>query len=323
MVGKIIGIGTAVPEKIVDNNQIATMVETSDEWIQERTGIAKRHAATAETTVDLAALAAERAVREAGIDPSELGLIIVSTISPERIMPAAACEVQARIGAKKACCFDLNAACSGFIIALQTASVYLESGLVKYALVIGSECLTKVTNWADRGSCILFGDGSGAAVLTLKKGRSYLPVLHSDGSQGEALTLTSRYTQSPFTNRDVQPAFIRMNGQEVFKFAVRKVPQAIEEVLEKNALQKEDISYYVIHQANRRIVESVSKRLGEKMEKFPTNMSDYGNTSSASIPLLLWDMKKKGLLQTGQKLILAGFGAGLTWGAMVLDWEDK
>ena len=325
MIGVIKGTGAFAPEKILENEELTELVDTSDAWIKERTGIVKRHIVTHETTAEMAAKAARMALLEADISAKDLDMIIVSTISSERIMPCTACSVQGKIGAEKALCFDLSAACSGFIVAYNTACAYIESGLYQKILIIGSESLSNLTNWKDRGTCVLFGDGAGAAVLTAEEGNGYHPVACSDGTLGEALTLRSRHDHNPFAGKKVDYEdhiyYMEMDGQAVFKFAARKVPQVIEEVLERNKLKKEEIAYYVLHQANRRIVETVAKRLKEPISKFPMNMMEYGNTSSASIPILLHEMKQKQMLKSGDKVVLAGFGGGLTWGASVLTWK--
>ncbi len=326
MTGEIVGTGSYVPEFILENQRLEQMVETSDAWIVERTGIKRRHIATYETTTFMAAQAAKRALEKAGVAAEEVNLILVSTISGDSIMPGTACGVQKEIGASNAFCFDLSAACSGFLMAYNTAIAYMSAGWCKTALVIGSESLSKLTNWQDRGTCILFGDGAGAVVIKRREGEGFIPVSHSDGSLGGALTLKSPYSENPFMGEDrILPerplSYMEMNGQEVFKFAVRKVPRVIEEVLEENHLKKEAIDLYLMHQANERIVEAVAKRLDEPLEKFPMNMREYGNTSSASIPLLLDELNRSGKLKEGMKLVLAGFGGGLTWGASILTWN--
>ncbi len=329
MTATICGTGSYIPSYTMDNNDIARLVETSDEWIRERTGVARRHIAKDETTVSMAAEAAGRALADAGIPPEEVDLILVSTISSDVILPCAACEVQKEIGALHATCFDLSAACTGFVLAYNTALAYLSQGVYRTALVIGSESLSNLTNWKDRGTCILFGDGAGAAVLRAAdpEKRAYLPVTHSDGSRGEALSCKSRHDHNGLTG-EIRPEalldesyYMQMDGQAVFKFAVKRVPEVITEVLKLNQLDTDEITYYILHQANKRIVEAVAKRLNEPMEKFPMNLQEYGNTSSASIPILLDEMNREGRLAAGQKLVLAGFGAGLTWGAAVIEWR--
>lgn len=331
MTATICGTGSYIPSYIMDNNDIARLVETSDEWIRERTGVVRRHIIKDETTVSMAAEAGKRALEEAGVSPEELDLILVSTISSNVILPCAACEVQERLGAPRATCFDLSAACTGFILAYNTALAYLNSGFCKTALIIGSESLSNLTNWKDRRTCILFGDGAGAAVLRADDaGTVYLPVTHSDGRKGAALTCKSRHDYNGLFDERCRERpegmpdeeyYMQMDGQAVFKFAVKSVPEVINEALELNHVSSGEISYYILHQANRRIIEAVAKRLGEPMEKFPVNLQEYGNTSSASIPILLDEMNREGRLKEGQKLVLAGFGAGLTWGASIIEWH--
>lgn len=313
MIGVMRGTGSCVPAKVVDNDDLAKIVETSDAWIQERTGIARRHIVQEETTVSMACEAGKRALEDAGIVAEDIDMIIVSTMSSNLVAPCTACEVQKALGAVHAVCFDLNAACSGFVMAYETAMGYISGGVCKCVLVIGGESLSKLVDWTDRTTCILFGDGAGACVLKAEEGRRYLPVMHSDGGTGSAIIC-----ESVQYNRKTD-GYIHMNGQEVFRFAVKKVPQVITEVLERNHLTKQDIDFYILHQANKRIVEGVRKRLEEDESKFPVNMQEYGNTSSASIPVLLDELRRKGELHAGDRIVLAGFGAGLTWAASVMD----
>lgn len=307
MIGKICGTGAYAPPNVMDNNDLSKLVETSDEWIRERTGIVRRHIADGENTVSMAVKSAESALKNANISAEEIGFIIVSTISSNVILPCAACEVQKEIGAVNAVCFDLNAACSGFLFAYNTAQAYIASGIYRTGIVIGAECLSNLIDWKDRGTCILFGDGAGAVVVKAKEGTQPSIITHSDGEKGKALTCE-------------QNDFIHMDGQEVFKFVVKQVPKCICELLEANGLKKEEIHYFILHQANRRIVEAVAKRLKIEIEKFPMNLQEYGNTSSASIPILLDEMNQKGLLRKGMKIVMAGFGAGLSWGASLIEW---
>ncbi len=328
MTGTIIGTGACAASHVMENDDLAQFVDTSDAWITERTGIKRRHIAENETVSSLAVCAAKKALLDAKILADEIGLIIVSTMTPESIMPSTACLVQAAIGASNALCFDLNAACSGFVSAFVTARTYLENKIVRYALVIGSEVLSNVVDWQDRGSCILFGDGAGAVILEASKNDSWVPVLHADGRQSQALTLKSRHDANWLFEKEhpdlfKRDYFISMDGRAIFQFAVRKVPEVIDELLEKNNLKKEEIAYYLLHQANRRIVEAAAKRMDQPIEKFPMNLDEYGNTSSASIPILLDEMNQKKLLHDGDKIIIAGFGGGLTWGADVITWRKK
>lgn len=322
MIGVIKGTGSYVPNQIVDNAQLSRMVETSNQWIVERTGVSRRHIREKETTSDMAVEAARRAMEDAKINADEVDMILVATISSDVIMPNTACVVQEKIGASGAVCFDLNAACSGFLFAYNTIQMYMASNMVKCALVVGSESLSNLTNWSDRGTCILFGDGAGAVVLKAEEGVQYPIVMHSDGSKGQALTCgieSQGYPEVGIKSGSI--SYMEMEGQSVFRFAVRQVPISIEELLVKLELNIEEIDYFILHQANRRIVESVAKRLKVDIAKFPMNLEEYGNTSSASIPLLLDELNKKNRLKSGMKIILAGFGGGLTWGASYLEWS--
>ncbi len=314
----ICGTGSYAPNYIMDNDRIAELVETNDTWIQERTGIRQRHIAKEETTVYMACEAAKRAVECAGISPEEIELIIVATLSSDVILPCTACEVQREIGAKGAAAFDINAACSGFVIAYNMADVFFAAGQYKTALIVAAESLSHLTDWTDRNTCILFGDGAGAAVLKSAPGKHFLSVTHSDGEKGWALTCKNRLAVEE--NGFGREFYIDMNGQEIFKFAVRKVPELIREVLRKNEVKQEEIDWFVVHQANCRILEAVARHIGEPSWKFPMNLQNYGNTSSASIPLLLDEINRQGKLKKGDKILLAGFGAGLTWSGNILEW---
>lgn len=328
MAGIVCGTGSFIPEYAMDNHDIAKLVETSDEWIRERTGVVRRHIIRDETTVSMACEAGRKALDNARISVEEVDLLMVATISSNVILPGTACQVQEGLGAVNATCFDIGgAACTGFVLAYNTAEAYLESGIYHTALVIGSESLSCITNWKDRGTCILFGDGAGAAVVRKGEGKMYHPVTYTDGAKGGALTCRSRYEANGLI-RQMKPEtmmadeyFMQMDGQAVFKFAVKRVPEVIREVLERNGLTDKDVDYYIVHQANQRIIEAVAKRLGEPIEKFPMNLQEYGNTSSASIPILLDEMNRQGRLKAGQRLVMAGFGAGLTWGANIIDWK--
>ena len=316
---KIKGTGSCLPEKVLDNAAISQLVDTNDEWIQSRTGIKRRHIVGKETAVSMAAVAAEKALEDAGITAEEIDLLIVSSVSSEQLLPCTACSVQKELGAVNAAAFDLNAACSGFIVAYQMAAGQIKAGLSKKALLIGVECLSNIVNWKDRGTCILFGDGAGAAVISAEEeGNIEIPsVLHSDGSRGEVLTCKNPTGERK--DRSLE-GYVAMDGREIYKFAVRQVPAVIDEILEKAEKSVEEIDLFVLHQANRRIVEAIAKRLKQPIEKFPMDMMQNGNMSSASIPVLLDELKQEGKLQPGMKIIVAGFGAGLTWGGMYLEW---
>lgn len=321
MIGRICGTGSCIPKTVWSNEKLEELVDTSSQWIQERTGICERHIAEEEeTTAYLASEAAKEALLDSGLKPQEIDLIIAATISPGRVMPGVACEVQKNIGAQNATCFDLNAACTGFLFALNTAQAYIAQGIYKNAIVTGAENLSNLTNWKDRGTCILFGDGAGAVVVKGETEGLYEQVTHSIGEKGEVLTLTDRNQKKYETFPDAPETYMQMDGKAVFQFAVTKVPEAVREVLEKAGIKKEEVSYYVLHQANERIILSAAKRLGESMEKFPVNTKKYRNTSSASIPILLDELNKKGAFRRGDNIVLSGFGAGLSYGASILKW---
>ena len=330
---RITGTGSALPGRIVTNKELEQMVETSDEWIRERTGIGERHVSVGETVVTLASEAARKALEQAGKRAEEIDLILVATCSPEQYLPCCACQVQADIGAVNALAFDVNAACSGFLFALNTADAYLQMGLAKNALIIGSEVLSKLVDWTDRGSCILFGDGAGAVVVELCEAPAGIlgRALHSDGTGGGVLQCGARELTTPYAGTSAaktdqnQPTddrehFIQMDGQEVYRFATRRVPQCIEEALSDAGLTVPDIDLFVLHQANARIIDAVAKRLHADRDKFPTNLERVGNMSSASIPVLLDELNRQGKLHRGDRIVLAGFGAGLTIGACVMTW---
>lgn len=316
----IIGTGSYLPPTIIDNNELAKMVKTNDEWIREHTGIAERHIATDETTSFMATEASLAAIENAGIDPKEIDLILLATLSPERATPSMSCIVQDKIGAINATCFDLNAACSGFVYALQTADAYITAGMAKTALVIGSETLSKMVDWRDRSTCILFADGAGAAIVARRDHGIRNSITHSDGSKGMSLKCKERSTRNFLNRKSEDKHYIQMIGPDIFKFAVRKVPACIELLLERAGVAKEEVTYFVLHQANARIVASVSKKMEVPIEKFPMNIEHCGNTSSASIPILLDEMNRGGMLKSGDKIVLCGFGGGLTWGAQLIEW---
>lgn len=320
MTGKIYGTGSYTPSLVWDNDKLAEMVDTNDEWIRERTGIVRRHLIEKENTSYIATQAAISALKNAGIQPEEIDLIVVATISSQEIMPCTACVVQNAIGAVNATCFDLNAACTGFLYALNTAQAYLSQEIYKTAIVIGAESLSNLVNWKDRSTCILFGDGAGAVVLKSSEDGKYSQVTYSDGSKGKVLTCSSR-NQKRFEDNPMDGStYMQMDGGEVFKFAVSKVPGVVRKLLDKVQMNTDEIDYYILHQANVRIVRSVAKRLGQSIEKFPINMEEYGNTSSASIPILLDELNKKKVFCSGDNIVLAGFGGGLTYGASFLKW---
>lgn len=324
---RIKGTGSAVPRKKVTNDDLSKLMDTSDEWIKSRTGIESRHLAIEETTTSLSVEAAEKALKSAGISAEEIDIIVAATVTPDKFFPNLSCEVQSALGAKNAVAFDLSAACSGFIFALDTVTMYLQNGMYKNALIIGAETLSKIMDWNDRSTCVLFGDGAGAAVVCAEDYEAenapcgvLAMEMGSDGARGMVLNCSNRPVNNPYVKNDAALDYASMNGQEVYKFAVRTVPEAIERVLEKAGLKVEDIDLFLLHQANYRIIESVSKRLNQPMEKFPTNLQEYGNISAASVAILLDNVNNHGMIKSGSKIVLAGFGAGLTWGATVLEW---
>ena len=326
---RIIGTGSYVPPDILTNDNLSEMVDTSDEWIRTRTGICNRHIAKDMDNADMAYNAARNAVEDARIEASKIGLIIVATSTPVYAFPNQASLVQAKLKAVNAMCFDVSAACSGFITALDIAASMLKAGSYKYALVIGSEKMSEIVNWKDRSVCVLFGDGAGAVVLKAVDNNTEDVTgalvghergiidsnIYNDGTGASVLTGGRRFSDSCSTD-----IFIHMDGQEVFKFAVKSVPTAIETLLHNNNMDINEVDKFILHQANVRIIESVAKRLKADKDKFPVNLNEYGNTSSASIPILLDELNRNGSLKQGEKLVLAGFGAGLSWGSILLVW---
>ena len=321
MNAKIIGTGYQLPAFKADNDYLATLVDTSDEWITERTGIRCRRLARQETTTSLAAGAAKMALEKSGLRAEDIDLLIVATISSDTDTPSTACRVQAELGAVHAVAFDINAACSGFLYALHIAEAFIKSGTYRNALLVGAETLSRLVDWTDRGTCILFGDGAGAAVVTAsEKGGILSEAIGSNGSKWEVLYCDGRPNHNPAREEKDQMGYLQMNGQEVFKFAVKTVPACVEETLQKAEISADEVDHFVLHQANLRIIQSVAKRLGQPEEKFPVNMDQCGNTSAASLPILLAQLDEQGRLHRGDKLILSGFGAGLTWGACLMEW---
>ncbi|MFA9376936.1 MAG: beta-ketoacyl-ACP synthase III [Lachnotalea sp.] len=319
MAARIIGTGSALPENIVTNDFLATIVDTNDEWIRERTGIRERRIAKEETTSMLAAKAAEYAIVDASIDSSEIDLIIVATFTGESSMPSIASIVQKEIGAVNAFCFDINAACTGFLYALSCAYAYIKAGICKSALVVGAETVSKVVDWTDRGTCVLFGDGAGAVIIREDVEGKMTFVQGSDGNKGDVLTCKGRSVNNLLITNNDENQYMHMDGQEVFKFAVKKVPECVEQVLEIEKINMDEVKYFCLHQANKRIISSVARRLKQPEEKFPMNMDKYGNTSAASIPILLDELYKSNKIAVGDKIVISGFGGGLTWGAALLE----
>lgn len=318
---KIIGFGLYTPKNLVENERLQEFLETSDEWIRSRTGIERRYISLDENTSDLAVEASKKALNQAGLSAEEIDLIIVATVTPDNFTPSTACIVQDKLGAKNAWAFDISAACTGFIYALKLGRSLIRSGEAKNALIIGAETLSKALNWEDRGSCVLFGDGAGAIVLTSTEEDCGIKCVNvkSDGSKGDSLVIQGLPLNSPFKDgREVSKNYINMNGREIFKFATKVMEESIVEILEKENIKIEDISAIIPHQANLRIIDYVVKRLGIPREKFVTNLQNYGNTSGASIPIALCESINEGNLKKGDNIIMVGFGGGLTWGAALI-----
>lgn len=322
----ITGWGMSVPEKVLTNDDLARMVETNSDWIISRTGIKERHIASEhQSTATLATEAAMRALRVANLSPAAIDLIIVSTSSPEHIFPATASLVQDQIGAIKAGAFDLSAACTGFIYALNIAAQCIRSGSIQTALVIGSETLSRFVDWRDRGTCILFGDGAGAFVLQASEeaGGVLSAVMRSDGSGGDLLSLPAGGSRIPTSFDTVHNGqqYIQMNGREVYRFATRVMAQATQEAVDKANLKMDDINLLIPHQANFRIIEAAARGLNFPMERVAVNVDRYGNTSTASIPLATVEAMEQGRIKPGDRIVFVGFGAGLTWGAATVQWS--
>lgn len=324
----ILGTGAYVPEQILTNQDLEKMVETSDEWIVSRTGIRERRISEEnQASSDLAYEASLKALKAAGIQAEQLDLIIVATVTPDTSFPSTANVLQNRLGAKKAASFDLAAACSGFLYGITTAAQFIQNGLYRYALVIGVECLSKIIDWTDRNTCVLFGDGAGAAVLgRVEDEYGFLSFeLGSDGGGGDLLKLPAGGSRLPASEKTVanRQHFVHMAGADVFKFAVRVMGSSAEAAIEKAGLTKQDIDFLVPHQANSRIIDAAVKRLGLSVDKVVVNLDRYGNMSAASIPVALNEAVQNGKIHEGDHLVLVGFGGGLTWGATVLRWNTK
>lgn len=324
--GKILGTGRGLPEKIVTNDDLAKIVDTSDEWVQSRTGIKERRIADADTaTSDLATEAALKALAKSGIKAEDIDLIIVATSTPDfSAFPATACVVQKNIGAKKAAAFDLETACSGFVYSMVIANQFIATGMYKYCLVIGAEVFSRIIDWTDRNTCVLFGDGAGAAVIGPAEGEEGIlsSTLGADGEGGRFLDVYAGGTRMPVTQEvlDKKLNTIRMDGSEVFKFAVRIMESASLSALSKAGMTEADIDYLVPHQANIRIVSAAAKRLHLSLDKVAINLDKYANTSAASVPIALDEALEAGNIKAGDIVVMVGFGAGLTWAAAVLRW---
>lgn len=310
-----------LPEQVISNDDLSLILETNDQWISSRTGIKERRISRSENTSDLASRVAEKLLEKANIDATEIDFIIVATITGDSIMPSVAAKVQGTIGATHAFAFDMTAACSGFVFALAMADKLIRSASYQKGLVIGAEVLSKYLDWEDRSTAVLFGDGAGGVLVEACSEQHFMAEsLHTDGSRGQNLTSGSNPLRSPFSDSEEASPFIKMDGRAIFDFAIRDVSKSIIRLLEESSVTAEEIDYFLLHQANRRILDKMARKIGCPREKFLENMMTYGNTSAASIPILLSESVEKGLilLDGSQKVLLSGFGGGLTWGSLIV-----
>ena len=321
----VVATGSYLPEKILTNADLERMVDTSDEWITTRTGIKERHIASADqATSDMAAQAALRAMQQAGLDAMDLDLIIVGTATPDTIFPSTACYVQKIIGAERAVCFDLVAACSGFLFAMETGRRFIQAGGYQNVLIIGAEKLSSITDWEDRSTCVLFGDGAGAAILQARStGRGIISsVMASDGQRSDLLKLPAGGSRMPTTPETLSNRmhYIKMNGREVFKHAVSSMISAAQEALRRGGISIDEIDCIIPHQANLRIIQAIGQRLGAPVEKYHVILEHCGNISAASVPVALDEAVRSGRIRRGDLVLLIAFGGGFTWAATVLEW---
>ncbi len=318
----ILGAGCYVPKTVVTNDDLSKIVDTSDEWITTRTGIKQRHLSNGETTYEMAAKAAKKAMENAGVSPEDIDMIICATITPDEFMPAVACRVQSEIGAKNAVAFDISAACSGLVFATSIASQYIKTGMYKNICVIGSETLSKVTDWSDRSTCVLFGDGAGAMIVGEGNGKMEIlsESMISNGDKGDILTLDAVLFGNMLKPLDNDKAnnYMKMDGQEVFKFAVKVITDQVKKVVNKVNMEISDIDCVVPHQANVRIIATAAKMLSIDVDKFYVNLDKYGNTSSASIGIAMSELLGSNKLNKGDNLVMTGFGGGMSAGAILV-----
>jgi len=322
---RIVATGAYVPERVLTNEELTRTVDTTDEWIYTRTGIRERRiAASNQATSDMAAEAARRALAESGIEPGDVEQIIVATCTPDMLFPSTACYVQRAIGATRASCMDLSAACSGFLYAMETARQFIVSGSVRTSLVIGAEKMSGVVDWSDRSTCVLFGDGAGAAILQpTDTGRGIMStIMGSDGSLSDLLTIPGGGSRHPLTGEmlDQRLQYVKMAGREVFKHAVTHMAEAAEQALEQCGVTIDDVACIIPHQANARIIQAIGQRIGAPIEKIFVNVDRYGNTSAASIIIALDEAAKCGRIQRGDLVLMVVFGAGFTWAASLIEW---
>lgn len=311
-----------VPEKVVTNDDLSNIVETNDEWIATRTGIRRRHLSTGENTSEFCIEVGKKLLSKTNTNPEDIDLIIVATITSDYSTPSTACLVQEALGCVNAWAFDLSAACSGFVYALSVADKFVKSGQYKKVLVFGAETLSKIVDWTDRATCVLFGDGAGGALVEPSEDSGVIDEdMHSKGEDGLKLTGGERKVRNMVCNPEEENKnYLEMDGRAIFNFATKTVPKSVSILLERNNLTVDDIKYIVPHQANSRIIEVVAKKLKTTMDKFFIDVDEFGNTSAASIPIALGHMDSKGLLQKGDYIIITGFGGGLTWGSTLIKW---
>lgn len=321
----VIGTGSYAPQRVLTNAELERMVETNDEWIVSRTGIHERRIADAsESTSDLAAAAAKAAMQNAGVEPNEIDLIIVATVTPDMFFPSTACFVQNKIGAKRAACFDVSAACSGFLFAMDIARQFIATGTYNTVLVIGADKLSTIVDWADRNTCVLFGDGAGAAILRHKEGARGIIATHmgSDGAHAEILYIPGGGCLNPITaeNADQKVNTIKMNGRETYKQAVTTMLSAANIVMKEAGVTNADLTCIIPHQANLRIIEAISERMKVPLDRFLINLERYGNTSAAAVAIALDEANRTGRMKSGDRILLVVFGGGLTWASSVIEW---
>jgi len=318
---RIIGTGGYLPEKVLTNKDLEHMVDTSDEWITERTGIKKRHiAADNETTCDLAEQAARAAMQAAGVGADDIDLVVMATTTPNQVFPSTACLLQQRLGIHGCAAFDVQAVCTGFIYALGVADKFIRCGSAKTALVVGAETLSRIVDWTDRGTCVLFGDGAGAVVIQASDTPGILSThLHADGQYKDLLTVPSGISEG-YDNVQQGKAFVKMQGNEVFKMAVNTLGRIVDETLRANQMQKSDVDWLVPHQANIRIIAATAKKLKMSMDHVVVTVQEHGNTSAASVPLALDVAIRDGRIQRGDTLLLEAFGGGFTWGSALVQY---
>jgi 3-oxoacyl-[acyl-carrier-protein] synthase 3 len=320
---KISALAHYAPKSVLTNDDLSKIMDTSDEWISSRTGIKRRHISDSESTSEICTNIAKKLLEKSGVNAEDIDLIIVATISPDYACPSVACMVQGNIGADNAFAYDLSAACSGFIFAMSTADKFIKSGACKNVMVIGAEVMSKLIDWSDRSTCVLFGDGGGGAILTASDVSCGIlsEELNAKGADGLSLTVNERQVKNTVANPEKEDnKYLYMDGKMIFNFATKVVPSSIKNILEKNDLTLDDVKYIVPHQANSRIIDIIARKLKCPIEKFYINIEEYGNTSAGSIGIALSEMSEKNMISKGDKIIVTGFGGGLTWGSLLLEF---